>query len=71
MSARQRASEPRPSAPAGLVPVRFRRTPSQQHALHRANGRDPHREGDNVLAQFGAIALACAVVASVAIRGCL
>ena len=53
-----------------MMPVRMRRTPSQRHALARANGRDPHREQSNLMAQFGAIALAVAVVLSVAIRGC-
>ena len=52
------------------MPVRMRHTPSQRHALARANNRDPHREQSNLMAQLGAIALAIAVVASVAIRGC-
>lgn len=71
MSARHRASEPRPSSPAGFTPTLLRQRPSERRAVARANGRDPWRDENNLLAQLGAIALCVAVVLAVAIRGCV
>lgn len=62
--------EPRPSDPAGVVPARLRDRPSVRRALVAANGLDPWREQDSLIAQLGAIALGLAVIVSILLRGC-